>query len=109
MKQDSYQNHCFALTFGKQQFSYTGRFVTLPIFTDSVSTKLEPIFLRQAYKKGRSPHSALMQRIEKKLGWQNEREKIGDLKRPDVDDYKIKDWCDITKAPDEKAGPYALG
>lgn len=64
---------------------------------------------RSAYKKGRSAHTALMERVQSNISWINHNDKIIQLQRPDIYDHKTKDWCDVTGAPDESKGPFPLG
>lgn len=49
-----------------------------------------------------------MERIQSNIGWMSEKEKISGLRRPDIYDHKTKDWCDVTRAPDEQNGPYPI-
>jgi len=50
----------------------------------------------QLYKKGRSPKSALMERIAKQLPWCSEQDKIEQFQRPDIFDNKTVDWLAVT-------------
>ena len=50
----------------------------------------------QAYKKGRSPKSALMGRITKQLPWCSDHDEIEQLRRPDIFDNKTVDWLEVT-------------
>ena len=50
----------------------------------------------QPYKRGRSPKSALMDRIAQQLPWCSDHDKLEELRRPDIFDYKTVDWLDVT-------------
>ena len=53
-------------------------------------------FYIQPYKRGRSPKSALMDRIAQQLPWCSDRDNLEELRRPDIFDYKTVDWLDVT-------------
>lgn len=53
-------------------------------------------FLYQAYRKGRSPQSALMKRIERQLPWCSHKDKLEPIHRPDIHDHKTVDWIAVT-------------
>ena len=53
-------------------------------------------FYNQPYKRGRSPKSALMDRIAQQLPWCSDHDKLEELRRPDIFDYKTVDWLDVT-------------
>lgn len=53
-------------------------------------------FYNQPYNRGRSPKSALMDRIAQQLPWCSDHDKLEELRRPDIFDYKTVDWLDVT-------------
>ncbi|XP_065053752.1 uncharacterized protein LOC135682690 [Rhopilema esculentum] len=63
---------------------------------------------RSAYKRGKSPGTVLMDSVQRKAVWVDGKEKTGGIMRPDIYDYKIKDWCEVTQAPSEIDGPFPL-
>ncbi|XP_001641159.2 uncharacterized protein LOC5521353 [Nematostella vectensis] len=56
-----------------------------------------------AYRKHHSAPSALMHQIEKQLPWCPDRDKIEPIMRPDIYDYKTKDWIAVTGHSPEEA------
>ncbi|XP_020615963.1 uncharacterized protein LOC110053977 [Orbicella faveolata] len=54
------------------------------------------ILQKGPYKKGRSPKSALMERIAKQLPWYSAQDKIEQFRRPDISDNKTVDWLAVT-------------
>lgn len=54
------------------------------------------ILQKGPYRKGRSPKSALMERIAKQLPWSSTQNKIKQFRRPDIFDNKTVDWLAVT-------------
>jgi len=59
------------------------------------------VLKKEPYKRGRSPKTVLMHRIEEKLGW-IPRDRIEPIVRPDIYDCKTVDWLHVTSHPSDE-------